>query len=93
MLGRASVILGILAILNSVVGFVLLTRVWPGDSLPIGIVTTLHYVLPLAGVVMGHMARRREGPRTVSTVGLVLSYLCLAGAVVPLLLDLLATLV
>lgn len=82
--------LGILAFVHSLASFVLLTRVWPGEPLPIGIATILQYALPLAGVVIGHGARRREGPRTASTIGLVLSYLGLAGPLVTLLLDVFA---
>ncbi|QHC60395.1 hypothetical protein [Rathayibacter sp. VKM Ac-2760] len=80
---RASLVLGVLAVVSYAVGYLAVSRVWPGDPLVIGIATTLQYVLPLAGVVVGHVARRREGPRRESTVGLVLSYLLLAVAVVP----------
>lgn len=76
--------LGVLAVVSYAAGFAV-NRAWPGDPLVIGIATTLQYVLPLAGVVVGLVARRREGPRRESTLGLVLSSLCLAVAVVPVL--------
>jgi len=82
---QAAFVLGVLAVAAYGVGFAVVSRVWPGDPLAIGIATTLQYLLPLAGVVVGHLARRREGPRRESTVGLVLSYLCLAAAVLPVL--------
>ena len=83
-LGRSALWLGILAAVHYLVGFALLVWVWPGDVVVIGITTVLSYVLPVAGVVLGHIARRSEGPRTASTVGLALSYLCLVATVVPL---------
>ncbi|WP_394554757.1 hypothetical protein ACDF64_08255 [Agromyces sp. MMS24-JH15] len=85
--------LGVLAVAQYLVGFVVLVWVWPGDPLVIAITTTLQYVVPLAGVVVGHLARRREGPEVISSTGLGLSYLCLAAAVVPLVGDLIALLV
>lgn len=85
---RGSLVLGVLAVVTYAAAFVAVAHLWPGDPLVIGIATTLHYVVPLAGVVVGHVARRREGPRRESTLGLVLSYLCLAAAVVPLLVGL-----
>lgn len=80
---RASLVLGVLVVVSYTLGYVAVAHVWPGDPLVIGIATTLQYVLPLAGVLVGHVARRREGPGRESTVGLVLSYLFLAVAVVP----------
>lgn len=91
--GRSALLLGILAVTQYLVGFVLLVWVWPGDPLVIAITTTLQYVLPLAGVVVGHLARRREGSGVASSTGLVLSYLCLLAAVVPLIGDLVALMV
>lgn len=82
--GRSALLLGVLAVAQYLAGFVLLVWVWPGDPLVIAITTALQYVVPLAGVVVGHLARRREGPGVMSTTGLVLSYLCLIAAVVPL---------
>ena len=81
---------GILAVAQFGLAFVLLRWVWPGDLLAIAVLTVLHYALPVVGVVLGHVARRREGPTVLSTTGLVLSYLSLAGAVVPVLVGLVA---
>ena len=80
---RASLVLGVLVVVSYALGYLAVAHLWRGDPLVIGIATTLQYVLPMAGVVVGHTARRREGPRRESTVGLVLSYLVLAVAVVP----------
>ncbi|QHC64483.1 hypothetical protein GSU69_18545 [Rathayibacter festucae] len=80
---RASLVLGVLAVVSYAIGYLAVAHLWRGDPLVIGIATTLQYVLPLVGVVVGHVARRREGPRRESTVGFVLSYLLLAVAVVP----------
>ncbi|WP_291036379.1 hypothetical protein [Herbiconiux sp.] len=82
-LSTAALVLGIAAAAVAALGWVPLTLA-PGDPVTIGVVTALSYLLPLAGVVVGHVARRREGGQVRATVGLVLSYLALAAVVVPL---------
>lgn len=79
--------LGISACVLYVASFVAVARIWPGDALVIGIATTLQYVVPLAGLVVGIVARRREGHRVMSTTGLTLSTACLLAAVVPVVID------
>jgi hypothetical protein len=80
---RAAFVLGVLAVVSCAIEYLATAHLWRGDPLVIGVATTLQYVLPLAGVVVGHQARRHDGPRWESAVGLVLSYLFLAVAVVP----------
>ena len=86
--GRTALALGILSVLHYAIGYALVAWMMPGDPVVIGITTALQYLLPLAGVVAGHLARHREGRTSTSTVALLLSYLCLLAAVVPFLLDL-----
>lgn len=49
---RGSFVLGVLAVVLYAAGFIAVSRVWPGDPLVIGIATTLHYIVPLAGVIV-----------------------------------------
>ncbi|PPF24924.1 MULTISPECIES: hypothetical protein [unclassified Rathayibacter] len=85
---RAAFVLGVLAVVSYAVGYLAVAHLWVGDPLVIGVATTLQYLLPLAGVLVGRQARRHVGPRWESTVGLVLSYLFLAFAVVPVVIGL-----
>lgn len=82
-LSTTALVLGIAAAVVAALGWVPLTLA-PGEPITIGVMTALSYLLPLAGVIVGHVARRREGAQTRATVGLVLSYLALAAALVPL---------
>jgi hypothetical protein len=87
-LSATALAVGIAAAALAVLGPVVLRWLVPGEAAVIGVVTALSYFLPIAGVVLGHIARRREGARASSTVGLVLSYLAALSAVVPLAVDL-----
>lgn len=86
-LSTVAIVLGVVAAFVALVGWLPLMVIAPGDLAVIGVVTVLSYLLPVAGVVVGHVARRREGARTRVTVGLALSYGALAVAVVPLVID------
>ena len=83
-LSTTALVLGIAAALVAAFGGLPLAVIAPGDPVLIGVFTALSYLLPVAGIVAGHLARRREGGRTRAAVGLALSYLALAVALVPL---------
>ena len=85
-LSRAAFWLGVLAAVSYVLGWILVAWVLPGNVFVIGLATVLDYLVPIVGLIVGHVARRREGRERASTVGLVLSYLFFAAAVIPLLL-------
>ncbi|MFB2554861.1 hypothetical protein [Herbiconiux liangxiaofengii] len=92
-LSWSALLVGVFAVAQFVLSYPLLAWVWPGAPLAIAILTTLAYAVPVVGVVVGHLARRREGATAMSSIGLVLSYLTLAGVVVPLLIGLVTLLI
>ncbi|MBB2975682.1 hypothetical protein FHX49_001248 [Microbacterium endophyticum] len=79
-LSKGAFVLGALSALNYVLGTALLSWVLPGNTVAIAIATVFQYLLPIAGIVVGTLARRREGPHRAAKIGLLLSYLCLAAA-------------
>ncbi|MDJ0376429.1 hypothetical protein [Cryobacterium sp. PH31-L1] len=78
--------IGVAAIVVFIVGSILLALL-PGNLVVIGVVTVLCYLLPVVGIVVGHNARRREGPQKASKFGLILSYIAFGLVVIPLLFD------
>ncbi|MBA8817484.1 hypothetical protein FHX48_002589 [Microbacterium halimionae] len=79
-LSKSTFVLGALSALNYVLGTALVSWILPGNLVAIAIATVFQYVLPLAGIVVGTMARRREGQHRASKIGLLLSYLSIAAA-------------
>jgi drug/metabolite transporter (DMT)-like permease len=82
-LGTAALVVGLAAIVVASFGWVPLVAA-PGSLTAITVMTILTYLLPVAGVVVGHVARRREGRSLRALAGLVLSYLAAVVVVAPI---------